>query len=62
MITLQNASGLELIDANMESTAVGAYQARQANISILLAALGRHRPPLIPYWHQSAQGRWRSEE
>lgn len=39
MITFQNASGLELIDANMESTAVGAYQARQANISILLAAL-----------------------
>ncbi|MBX9832015.1 MAG: hypothetical protein K2X78_03105 [Burkholderiaceae bacterium] len=39
MITFQNASGLELIDANKESTAVGAYQARQANISILLAAL-----------------------
>ncbi len=39
MITFQNASGLELIDANQESTALEAYQARQANISILLAAL-----------------------
>ena len=39
MITLQNANGLELIDANQESTAWEAYQARQANISILLAAL-----------------------
>ncbi len=39
MITFQNANGLELIDANQESTAWEAYQARQANVSILLAAL-----------------------
>lgn len=39
MITFQAASGLELIDANAERTARGAYQARQANVTILLAAL-----------------------
>ena len=39
MITFQNASRLELIDADQESTALETYQARQANISILLAAL-----------------------
>ncbi|WP_230680873.1 hypothetical protein [Paracidovorax cattleyae] len=35
----QAASGLELINASAETTAQGAYQAHQANISILLAAL-----------------------
>lgn len=39
MVTFQNASGLELIDADQEWTALETYQARQANISILLAAL-----------------------
>ena len=39
MITFQNANRLELIDADQESTALETYQARQANISILLAAL-----------------------
>ncbi len=39
MITFQNASGIELIDADQESTAFETYQARQANIFILLAAL-----------------------
>ena len=39
MITFQNASGIELIDADQESTALETYQARQANIFILLAAL-----------------------
>ncbi len=39
MITFQTASGIELIDADQESTAFETYQARQANIFILLAAL-----------------------
>ncbi len=39
MITFQNASGIEVIDADQESTAFETYQARQANIFILLAAL-----------------------
>ena len=39
MITFQNANRLELIDADQESTALETYQARQANIFILLAAL-----------------------
>ncbi|ABM33450.1 hypothetical protein QRO08_03830 [Paracidovorax citrulli] len=40
MITFfQAASGLNLIDASAEPTAQGAYQAHQANIGILLAAL-----------------------
>lgn len=39
MITIETASGLKLIDARRESSAANAYKARQANISILLAAL-----------------------
>lgn len=51
MITFQTASGLELIDANQESTALEAYQARQANISILLAALNDR---LVVHSHKAA--------
>lgn len=39
MKTTVTATGLNLIDANAERSAAGAYKARQANISILIAAL-----------------------
>ncbi|SDD55608.1 hypothetical protein SAMN05192589_107105 [Paracidovorax valerianellae] len=39
MKTTVTATGLNLIDADAERSAAGSYKARQANISILMAAL-----------------------
>lgn len=40
MIAFEPAKRPNLIDANLESTAAGAYRARQANITTLLASIG----------------------